>query len=253
MEATEKQVQLIARLVEEREISPVGSDSGGAGMSETYYKATRPDGTDWFTGTVRWLPEDGIIPEGGWLVEHPAPGPVGDGSAVGYLSVATVPTDCTEMVWPTRLLRVEPVGEVWTPHPYSLPNKRAAQAWWVIEERPAHEALGPQGREVAALIETARGLTPDRLDALDTAWNSAWNAAWNSARNAAWNSAWEASRKAARDAARNSAGDTVWGAARDTFLAVLVRDLITPKQYDLLTSPWRTVMGDPMGQKEALA
>ena len=33
MEATEKQVQLIARLVEEREISPVGSDSGGAGMS----------------------------------------------------------------------------------------------------------------------------------------------------------------------------------------------------------------------------
>ena len=201
-------------------------------MSETYYKAIRPDGTDWFTGKFRWLPEDGIIPEGGRLVKHPNPGPVGGGNAVGYLSVATAPTDCTGMAWPTRLLRVEPVGEVWTPHPYGLPNKRAAQAWWVIEERPAHEALGPQGREVAALIETARGLTPDQLDAIDTAWNAALNAALGAA------------RKAALNAALNAATDTV--------MAVLVRDLITPKQYDLLTGPWRTVMGDPMGQKEAL-
>ena len=238
-------------------------------MSETYYKAVRPDGTDWFTGKLRWLPEDGIIPEGGWLVEHPNPGPVGDGDAVGYLSVATAPTDCTEMVWPTRLLRVEPVGEVWTPHPYDLPNKRAAQAWWVIEERPAHEALGPQGREVAALIETARGLTPDQLDAIYAARGAAWGAAWDAAWGAAWYAAWGASRKAARDAAWNvardaargaawdAALDTAWDAALDTVLdtvlAVLVRDLITPKQYDLLTGPWRTVMGDPMGQKEALA
>ena len=30
----------------------------------------------------------------------------------------------------------------------------------------------------------------------------------------------------------------------DAALATLVRDLITPKQYDLLMAPWRTVIGD---------
>ena len=198
-------------------------------MSEIYYKAIRLDGTDWHTGSLRWLPEDGAIPEGGWLVEHPTPGPVGDGDARGYLSVATIPTDCTGMRWPSRLLRVEPVGEVWTPHPVDLPRKRAAHAWRVVEERPAHEALGPHGVEVAALIESAHGLTPDQLDALAAAGSAV--------------------RAAARDAALSAA----WSAAWDAVLAVLVRDLITPKQYDTLTGSWRAVMGDPMGQKEALA
>ena len=31
-------------------------------MTETYYKAVRPNGTDWWAGTVRWLPEDGVVP-----------------------------------------------------------------------------------------------------------------------------------------------------------------------------------------------
>ena len=206
-------------------------------MSETYYKATRPDGTDWFIGKFRWLPKDGIIPEGGWLVEHPDPGPVGGGNAVGYLSVATVPTDCTGMAWPTRLLRVEPVGEVWTPHPKGLPHKRAAHAWRVVEERPAHEALGPQGPEVVALIETARGLTPDQLDAIDTARTAA--------RGAARGAAWDAARDAAWDAVMDATWDATMDAVLDAVLAVLVRDLITPEHYDILTEPWRTVLGDP--------
>ena len=227
-------------------------------MTKTYYKAIRPDGTDWFTGMLRWLPEDGIIPEGGWLVKHPDPGPVGDGDAAGYLSVATAPTDCTGMAWPTRLLRVEPAGEVWTPSPKGLPNKRAAHAWRVEEERPAHEALGPQVSEVAALIEKAQVLTPDQLDTMDAAWeaarnaarNATWEAARDAARDAARNAAWVAARSAARKAVRMAAWDASWGAVLATVLAVLVRDLITPKQYDTLTGPWRSVMGDPMGQKE---
>ena len=234
-------------------------------MSEIYYKAVRPDGTDWWTGTVRWLPEDGVIPEGGWLVEHPTPGPVGDRDAVGYLSVATAPTDCSGMRWPSRLLRVEPVGEVWTPHPVGLPRKRASHAWRVVEELPAHEALGPQGREVAALIETARGLTPDQLDALEAAGDAAGVAVWDAARTTALAAARDAARTAARTTAWEAAWDTAWdtaweaarGAARTAawaaVLATIVRDLITPEQYDLLTEPWRTVMGDPMGEKEALA
>lgn len=224
-------------------------------MSEIYFKAVRMDGTDWWSGTVRWLPEDGIIPEGGWLVEHPTPGPVGDCDAGGYLSVATIPTDCTGMGWPTRLLRVEPVGEVWTPHPDTLPRKRAAHSWRVIEERPAHEALGPQGREAAALIEIARGLTSDQMDALAAARDAAWGAAWGAAWNAAWNAALDAVWTTARAAARTAVWDAAWYVARaaaldaiDTVLAVLARDLISAEQYDLLTEPWRTVMGDPMGE-----
>ena len=36
-----------------------------------FYKAVRPDGTDFYTGTVRWAPEQGEIPEGGIIVTHP--------------------------------------------------------------------------------------------------------------------------------------------------------------------------------------
>ncbi|MBE3133852.1 MAG: hypothetical protein IMZ55_10275, partial [Acidobacteria bacterium] len=46
---------------------------------------------------------------------------------------------------------------------------------------------------------------------------------------------WDAARGATWDAARGA----TWGAAR----ALLVRDLITPAQYDKLTRPWRTVIG----------
>ena len=202
-----------------------------------YYKAVRPDGTDWWTGTGRWLPEDGIIPEGGWLVEHPDPGSVGDGDAAGYLSVATVPTDCTGMGWPSRLLRVEPVGEVWSPDPERLPHKRAAHAWRVVGERPGHEALGPQGREVAALLERIWDLTPEEASALRAARDAAWGAAREAAGEAARDAAWYAALNAARDA------------VLDVVMAVLVRDLITPEQYDTLTGPWRTVTGDPSGKR----
>lgn len=222
-------------------------------MSETYYKAIRPDGTDWFTGGLRWLPEDGIVPEGGWLVEHPDPGPVGGSDAAGYLSVATVPTDCTGMGWPTRLLRVEPVGDVWTPHPEDLPRKRAAHAWRVVEERPAHEALGPQGPEVAALLERIWGLTRGEASALSAAWYAARGAALDAARSAVLDAARSAALNAARstvlDATRSDALDAAWGAAWYTVLAVLVRDLIAPEQYDILTEPWRTVMGDPSKER----
>ena len=105
---------------------------------ETYYKAVRPDGTDFYSGRVLW---DRV----GEIVEHPDPG--GD-DAKGYLSVSVSPTDCTGMSWPCRLLVVEPVegAPVWEPSP-SLPSKRAAHAWRVVRELPAYEALGPNGAQ----------------------------------------------------------------------------------------------------------
>ena len=189
----------------------------------TYYKAVRPDGMDFFSGQVRWLPPAGEpLPEGGQIVRHPtATTPSFGDDAADYLSVSTEPTNCTGMQWPCRLARLEAVDTaVWTPNATALPDKRAAVVWLVTAEVDAWQALGPQGREVAAIIDRARTLTTDELRQLDAAWG------------------------AARGAARGAAWAAAWAAARAAALATLVRDLITPKQHDLLMAPWRTVIGD---------
>ena len=145
-------------------------------LAETYYKAVRPDGTDFYSGRVLW---DRV----GEIVRHPDPGSLGGEDVKGYLSVSVSPTDCTGMKWPCRLFEVEPVEDflVWEPTP-SLPAKRASHAWRVVRELPAHEALGPNGVEVAAFLELLPTLT-----------------------RAQWSAAWEAARVAARDAAGDAA------------------------------------------------
>ena len=193
----------------------------------TYYKAVRPDGTDFFSGKVRWLPPAGEpLPEGGLIVRHPtATTPSFGDDAADYLSVSTEPANCTGMQWPCRLALVEAAdAAVWTPDATALPDKRAAVVWLVTAEVDAWQALGPQGREVAAIIDRVRMLTTDELRQLDATWGAA--------------------RGAARYAARGAARGAAWDAARNAALATLVRDLITPKQYDLLMAPWRTVIGD---------
>ena len=139
---------------------------------ETYYKAVRPDGCDFYSGRVLW---DRV----GEIVEHPDPGSLGEHDADGYLSVSVSPTDCTGMKWPCRLFEVEPVEgvPVWEPTP-SLPSKRAAHAWRVVRELPAYEALGPNGVEVAAFLDLLPTLTSAQWSA---AWDAAWVAAWDAA------------------------------------------------------------------------
>ena len=213
----------------------------------TYWKAARPDGTDFHTGTVQWSPPAGHVGE--WLVRHPTASVIGDGAS-GYLSVASSPTDCTGMDWPCRLLEVEAVGEVTTPN-RALPHKRAGVAFRVLREAPATEALGPQGEHVAALIRSIPDITRTTTERValardavwDAVWDAAWRAAWDDARYAAWDSAWYAARAATWDAAWDAARDAAWDAARDAVLALLVRDLITTEQYDALTRPWRTAIG----------
>ena len=167
---------------------------------ETYYKAVRPDGTDFYSGRI-------LLDQ---IVEHPDPGSLGGEDARGYLSVSTSPTDCTGMGWPCRLFVVEPVegAPVWEPTP-SLPSKRASHAWRVVRELPAHEALGPNGEEVAAFLELLPTLN---------------SAQWEAAREVTWGAAWIAAREATREAAR----------------ALVVRDLITTEQFDALTAPMRS-------------
>lgn len=194
----------------------------------TYYKATRPDGGSFHDSSVKWAV--------GETVTHPDAGPMVAGAASTYLSVSVVPTNCTGMEWPCRLFQVEPVGRVITLNPCSLPNKRCAKAWRVVEELDATLALGPQGVHVVALIERAGQFTAGEADRLYAAgmtdWDAAWHAAWHAAGD-------DGARDAAADAAMHAAGDAAWGAT----LALVVRDLISTDHYDTLTMPWRRAVG----------
>ena len=229
-------------------------------MTTTYYKAVRPDGTSFYDESFAWATEPGGI------TKHPAPlrgfGPE------GYLSVATVPTDCTGMRWPCKLLAVEPVGRVW-PATRDLPNKRCGGAFRTIEVLDPHLALGPQGVQIAALIERAKTLTPAEVQDLCATWAPTWaptryaalaaarDAAWCATRGATWDTTRAATWAAARAVARYYSWDAT-GAAADAAVGLVVRDLIghhgfTQEHYDTLTMPWRTMIGPIHPDDEAIA
>lgn len=205
-------------------------------MATRYFKATRPDGRDFYTGTVDY----GAALASGEPVTHPSPGM---SDAGGYLSVSVSPSDCTGMAWPCRLFAVEPV-DPWVPDG-TWPSKRACHALRVVEELPAHEALGPQGVHVAALIDRARSLTAGEAGRLGAAWAAALAAArdaWDAAREAVREAEREAAWGAAREAVRN-AWRAAFEAEREAARALVVRDLINTDHYDTLTMPWRTAIG----------
>ena len=223
----------------------------------TYYKAVRPDGTSFYDVAFRWLPDgwkSGDPVPADLVVEHPDYSPT-DSCASRYLSASTVATDCTGKGWPCVLLELEPVGQVRQPDPRELPHKVAAPAWRVIRELPAITALGPQGAEVAALIDLIRHLTGDDLERLDADWDTAGYTARVAARDAARGAAWCAARDAARGAARAATWCAAWDAARaatwdatrdaagDAAAALVVRDVISRERYDALTRPWASVIG----------
>ena len=185
----------------------------------TYYKAVRPDGTDFHAGKTQWAPPEGH--EAPWIVYHPSGlRGVPSISPRDFLSVATVPTDCSGMAWPCRLMQVRPVGghPVATPGGKLFPNRVVATAWEVVAELDPRLALGPQADQVLALFDAVGRLTGDQFRDLAAAWDAARDAAWAAARDAA------------RDAARAAE-------------ALLVRDLIGTEHYDILTRVVRSVLG----------
>ena len=223
----------------------------------TYYKAIRPNGTDFYSGTVQWAPESGDIPAEGLVMTHPTSTEWGNYHST-HLCASTSPTDCTGFTWPCRLLEVEPVSEV---HEHEG-CKVSALSWRVVRELPAMQALGPQGAAVAALIDGLRRLDAEalarladaRVAAWDAVWVAAWDAVWGAVRGAArdavwgaaWDAAWDAVWGAARDAVRGAAWDAVdaaWDAA-DAAVALVVWDLITSEHRDTLTAPIRRALPD---------
>ncbi|MDA8038323.1 MAG: hypothetical protein M0Z69_04035 [Actinomycetota bacterium] len=150
-----------------------------------------------------------------------------------------------------RLFEVEPRDAVVTDDAH--PTLCGCRAWKVVRELDRHEALGPQGRELMAFIGALERLTAREWERLVAAWDAAWDAtryaawsaAWSAARDAAWyaarDAAWDATRYAAWSATRYAA----WSATSDAALALVVRDLIAPAEFDALYAPFADVI--PVG------
>jgi hypothetical protein len=118
---------------------------------------------------------------------------------------------CIGMSWPARAFEVTiPKGAIWKESYGTILTDAAI----VVRELDPTVLLGPQGQQVAALIERNRRLSTDESQAI--------GAARTAARTAAWDVAW----------------DAAWTAA-----ALVVRDLITTGHYDILTRPWRATIG----------
>ena len=121
-----------------------------------------------------------------------------------------------------------------------------------ITDEELAETFGPQWREIVALVRAVSGATQQQIVDLAAARAAARDAARAAARDAAWDAAqdaaWAAARDAAGDAVRDAAGAAAWAAAGAAAWALTTRDLIstngyTQAHYDLLTGPWRQVMG----------
>ncbi len=181
----------------------------------TYYKATRPDGTSFYDAKTRW--------QVGRVIRHPHFEPAKGLCSAGVLHVSDAPGEVLlGGSWPCRLFEVEPRGEIIS----DSSHKHGCGVVKVVRELPAHLALGPNGEAVAALIERCKTLTPDEVTRLVAARAAAGYAA----RYAAWAAAGDAAWYAAGYAARYAAGYAA--------CALVVRDLIPPKQFDLLYGPW---------------
>ena len=214
-----------------------------------YYKATRLDGFDFYTGkTINYA--DAV---GGRVAVPNRRGKAGC-CTNSVLHASDMPTETLiGGSWPCRLFEVtgRPVAQ--KDHKFGFRSLR------VVREVEAWQALGPQGREVAALVERATRLTLDEAERLAAAWYAARGAARYAAEDAAWYAAGGAARYVARDAAGHAAWGAAWYAvrgaaggaardvARDVARALVVRDRIgdrfTQAHYDTLTGPWATAIG----------
>ncbi len=152
--------------------------------------------------------------------------------------------------WPCRLFEVEGTPFV------TDTDKAGFGQLRVVRELDAWRVFGPNGRHVVAVLDRFKVCTPDEISRLRSSWDAArtatrdaaWVAtretaretAWVATRDAVWVATWETVRGAVRDAAWETAWETAWGA--------VIADLVgqhgyTQTHHDLLTGPWRKVVG----------
>ena len=205
----------------------------------TYYKATRTDGTSFYDSKTKWTV--------GRITRHPNPNTSKGLCSSGVLHISDAPGETLAGgSWPCRLFEVEPRSALIS----GVDHMHGCTAVKVVRELPAWQALGPNGEAVAAHIEQCKTITPEQGRQLADA-RTTWTVNRPAARTAAWDAAaGDAARTAALACVRNVTAaavvDGAWSStwdARDAALALVVRDLITPEQFDRLYGPWASVMG----------
>jgi hypothetical protein len=198
---------------------------------QTYYKATRPDGRDFYSDTVDYA---GALESGKALEVSTRERDRYECCSSDVLHASDVAAETLiGGSWPCRLFLVTGTPVASEGHKYGF------RSLHVTEEVPAHLALGPLGEHVVAMIEQARGITPTQADEL--------RAVSYVARYAARDVAWDATRSAARSAAWHAAGYVAgyvaWDTAGDAAAGLSVRDLIGTADYLTLTGDWRRIVG----------
>ena len=113
----------------------------------------------------------------------------------------------------------------------------------VSEEGEMSDMFGPNTAQVEAFLRVVRGLSGEQVETARAAWVADRDAAVDAARDAAVDAARVAAWDAARGAAWYAVWVTAWDAARGpawgAVLALVVRDLISPEHFDVLTAPMR--------------
>lgn len=212
---------------------------------KTYYKATRPDGKDFYSGTIDYAAH---LESGKPLKRITSSDGKYECCSSTVYHASDVPSETLiGGRWPCRLFGVTGRPVTQEGHKFGFRSLR------VVHEIPAWRALGPNGEKVSALIERIQILTSDEINQFNSAWRAARHAAWgvarHAARHAARDAAWDAARDAAWDAGhrrvgRGAAWDAAWGAAAALTVGDLVGTAFTQEHFDLLYGPWREVIGD---------
>lgn len=130
----------------------------------TFYKLTRADGRDFWTGLVDYA----AAYRTGSVLRHPLYGylPPSQAADNTYFSVATAPSatlgnyifepDTPNLVPPSRLFEVEAVGKVTPLERFGRHDWRALQAMRVTKEHPAERVLGPNHEAVTAFFAAVK-------------------------------------------------------------------------------------------------
>lgn len=218
-------------------------------MTTTFYKATRLEGTDFWTGTVNYANALGGEPVRVPFKEQP------NFWSDDVLHAFTEPTKALEFEdWPCRLFEV-----TGTP----VEQRGSVVTFFellVVREIDAHLALGPQGKEVAALLQRTKSITRREIEGLRSSYVAlsigSVDDAKHAQREAGKHSGIQPTVLSAKNAAGrfvcNAVGQYSWQTAQnavgDAISALAMRHLIgqhhfTQEHYDTLTRPWRTAIG----------
>jgi hypothetical protein len=157
--------------------------------------------------------------------------------------------------WPARLFACVPVGSVPKGSPEYQPDAVEVTGLRVVAELPAHRVFGPQGVEVAAVVERSGRLSVREIQALER--RAGGHRSHGRSRRGV-EEAWAEFWRAPRSGLAWSILEFVCGgelgyddplprapyAAGMAAAAWVVRDQISPEHFELLWEPWKHVMGN---------